>query len=250
MTEYSEEQFMLFLEKFETHECHVIELNAFAADGLVGKNPTTTANCFADSILKRIPEQSIEPNIEIYGSQKINVPFTVQNWNRVDVYFFVGKERQMETSEQINYSATFGEEEVDSNNTETELLPEGLPRKIPDKNQIVEGVPIVTPINFIGGRAKITKGSYSYLIYLKNTMQTYPQFQAHIRGHVCCGNKMSISMRRARTVYKYLVKNGISKDRLSFKGYSNTKPLVYPEKTQEDREANRRVDIIFTSMKP
>jgi outer membrane protein OmpA-like peptidoglycan-associated protein len=252
MTEYSEGQFQQLLDQFSKHESHVIEINAFASESVNGRSSVNIAQCFADSILKKLPEQSMEPNIAIYGDQRLQVPFSVLNWNRVDVYYFLGKEREMEVSTQINYDETYGEPEADETlksavpNTE---LPEGMARIIPDKNEILIGVPIVTPVNFVGGKARVTKDSFSYLVYLKNTLQTNDHLNAHIRGHVCCGNKMSISRRRAKKVFHYLKKNGIAPERLSYKGYSNSQPLVYPEKTQEDREANRRVDIIFSTVK-
>ena len=43
-----------------------------------------------------------------------------------------------------------------------------------------------------------------------------------------------------------MVRSGIDKSRLSFKGYSNTAPAVFPEKKEEDEQRNRRVDFIFT----
>ncbi len=84
-----------------------------------------------------------------------------------------------------------------------------------------------------------------HLFLLYDTLLKNPHLTAHIRGHVCGGNKVSLSRRRARTVYRYLIKNGIERDRLSYAGYGNQKPLVFPERTAVDRGANRRVDVVF-----
>ncbi|MCH2225482.1 MAG: OmpA family protein [Crocinitomicaceae bacterium] len=67
----------------------------------------------------------------------------------------------------------------------------------------------------------------------------------HIRGHVCCRPGQRISRRRARKVYRFLIRNGIPKNRMSHKGYSNEMPLVYPERKKEDAERNRRVDFVL-----
>lgn len=67
--------------------------------------------------------------------------------------------------------------------------------------------------------------------------------QLHIRGHVCCGPSYRLSKRRAKQVYCYFRRTGISKKRLSFKGYSNTMPVIYPEEEEEDEAMNRRVDF-------
>ena len=44
----------------------------------------------------------------------------------------------------------------------------------------------------------------------------------------------------------FLVKKGIDYNRLRYQGFSNNLLLVSPEKTEADREKNRRVDIIFS----
>ena len=55
-----------------------------------------------------------------------------------------------------------------------------------------------------------------------------------------------ISFLRAKAVNDYLIRRGISENRLGYEGYSNTIPLVTPELTEEDQQRNRRVDVIFT----
>lgn len=67
----------------------------------------------------------------------------------------------------------------------------------------------------------------------------------HIRGHVCCGPSKRLSKRRAKKTYKYMLNAGIPKDRLSWKGYSDTCPRVWPEKTDNDAARNRRVDFVI-----
>lgn len=84
------------------------------------------------------------------------------------------------------------------------------------------------------------------LVRLFEFMRDNPTISAHIRGHVCCGDDYQLSSNRAFVVYKYLKKSGIDPSRMSFRGYSNKKPVVYPERTERDRLANRRVDIIFS----
>ena len=76
-------------------------------------------------------------------------------------------------------------------------------------------------------------------------LRTYDDFHIHIRGHVCCGPAESVSKKRAKSVYRFLLAEGISKERMSFKGYSDEIPAVWPEKSEEDAEANRRVDFVI-----
>ena len=81
--------------------------------------------------------------------------------------------------------------------------------------------------------------------YLVETLEKDTTLRIHIRGHVCCGPGEKISMKRARNVYRFLKKNGVSADRMSYKGYSNELPKAIPEKTAEDEARNRRVDFIL-----
>jgi len=71
----------------------------------------------------------------------------------------------------------------------------------------------------------------------------------HIRGHVCCGPSKRLSKRRARKVYRYFILAGVPKERLSWKGYSDTCPAQWPEKTDQDEAANRRVDFVIRTIK-
>ncbi len=97
-----------------------------------------------------------------------------------------------------------------------------------------------------GSNCKIDS-NYRYVLqdmirYLKENKEVH----VLIRGHVCCGPDKKLSTKRAKKAYRYLKKNGISTDRLSYKGVSNDFPLRFPEKTEEDEAMNRRVDFVLT----
>lgn len=81
---------------------------------------------------------------------------------------------------------------------------------------------------------------------LVDFLKANPTIKAHIRGHVCCSDNQLISEQRAEAIYQYLVYSDVSRQQLSFRGYSNTFPIVSPEITEEDQQKNRRVDIIFS----
>jgi len=89
--------------------------------------------------------------------------------------------------------------------------------------------------------------NYRYVMdYLIELMHKNPEWKLHVRGHVCCGPDQKLSDKRAKNVYKYLIRQGIDESRLSYKGYSDSIPLVFPEKTEEDAHQNRRVDFLIT----
>ncbi|HWZ23318.1 MAG TPA: OmpA family protein, partial [Cytophagaceae bacterium] len=83
----------------------------------------------------------------------------------------------------------------------------------------------------------------------------YPDFKVEISGHT--DNKGSdrynqkLSEKRGAAVVNYMIKNGISKERLVAKGYGKIKPLA-PNETDEGRQFNRRTElkILDTSFAP
>jgi outer membrane protein OmpA-like peptidoglycan-associated protein len=106
--------------------------------------------------------------------------------------------------------------------------------------------PIPLTIEFHNASDYVKEYSLPELDKLFQFLNQHQQVSIFIRGHVCCMDDYDISYLRAKTVYDYLVKRGITQDRLGFQGYSNTIPLVTPELTEEDQQRNRRVDVIFT----
>ena len=99
----------------------------------------------------------------------------------------------------------------------------------------------------MGGTQKVKKESLKFLDSLYHILDKNEELKIHIRGHVCCSNRPLMSKKRAKLVYKFLIKKGIDEDRLTYNGYSNQFPLIFPETTEEEREQNRRVDIIFSN---
>ncbi len=74
-------------------------------------------------------------------------------------------------------------------------------------------------------------------------MKTYPDLDIEIHGHVCCGDDMPLSIARAKAVYDYLAENEVDASRISYKGFSNNKPLVQ-EVDEATEQRNRRVEIM------
>lgn len=110
-------------------------------------------------------------------------------------------------------------------------------------------------LNFLPGRHVLTQKSLPELQNLLQVMQENPTLKIEIHGHICCkGNgdgydldtgDSSLSVNRAKYVQDYLISKGIDPDRLSFKGFARTKPLVDPEMSMEDEDMNRRVEIMI-----
>jgi outer membrane protein OmpA-like peptidoglycan-associated protein len=101
-------------------------------------------------------------------------------------------------------------------------------------------------MNFFVDTFAIMPQSRSILFELLTIMKNVPDLKIQIQGHICCVVKdyRDLSTQRAKAIYKFLEFNGIEKSRMTFVGFSSTKPLYpLPEKNEAEREANRRVEI-------
>ena len=98
-------------------------------------------------------------------------------------------------------------------------------------------------------KATLRSESYHELNRWVDVLKKYPDLKAEIHGHTCSiGTEtynQGLSERRAAAVVNYLVSQGIDRNRLTMKGYGETMPVA-SNKTQEGRELNRRVEVLFT----
>ena len=117
-----------------------------------------------------------------------------------------------------------------------------------ESNIVLEGV------GFIPGRHYPLPQSRERLDQLLRTMKKYPSLSIEIQGFICCEysqfdgmdndtQTMNLSENRAKLIYDFLVREGIDGNRLQYKGYGSSRPKIYPETTDEDKQANRRVEI-------
>lgn len=222
----------------------IIEINSFSnIEGGLKKNQILSSNR-VNFILNLLDVDRSAITINTFGNERVKVNFSPKSWNRVDVYYNVPEEPTIDQTPQIRTIEHNSIVEPDELKIVEGPIEESK-RVIPDFKDIVEDIPIIMPIKFEGGTNEIIQTDKEYLDHLYSTLQKHTSLKAHIRGHVCCGNNKRISKKRAKIIYDYLIEKGISKNRLSFKGYSNSDPIVYPERTSEDRKTNRRVDIVF-----
>lgn len=85
---------------------------------------------------------------------------------------------------------------------------------------------------------------------LVQTLTDNPSVKIELSSHTDCrGNaayNQSLSEKRAKSAVDYLVKQGIAKDRLTYKGYGLTRPVEHCECgkcTEEQHQANRRTEF-------
>lgn len=103
-------------------------------------------------------------------------------------------------------------------------------------------------LNFQFNTFAIVNESRGKLFELLIVMQNNPALKIEIQGHICCNtsNKGKLSEERAKAIKNFLISQGIDKTRVTFKGFGSTQPIYpLPEKNEEERAANRRVEILI-----
>lgn len=101
-------------------------------------------------------------------------------------------------------------------------------------------------LNFYNNSARVLPESQPLLYELLKILQENPRLKIEIQGHICCQpvELAKISHYRAEAVYLFLIKNGIDKTRLGFTSFGSSRPVYpLPEQNEEQRRANRRVEI-------
>jgi outer membrane protein OmpA-like peptidoglycan-associated protein len=113
---------------------------------------------------------------------------------------------------------------------------------------------VLNNVYFLADRHVIRQESFAALEKLYNVLQDNPKLKIKIEGHVCCisdfydaididTGEPILSVNRAKAIYEYLAKKGIDELRLQYEGFGRSRPIIKYEKTEEDAEKNRRVEI-------
>ena len=118
-------------------------------------------------------------------------------------------------------------------------------------NPIKEGMLTeLDDVYFAAGLASVLEESYPKLKRLRDFLILNPTVSIEVHGHVNEDNNkdmvsMKLSKRRAQKVVDYLVDGGVDSRRLTAIGFGNTKPIYKTPQTEEEKEANRRVEILI-----
>jgi outer membrane protein OmpA-like peptidoglycan-associated protein len=105
---------------------------------------------------------------------------------------------------------------------------------------------ISSQLKFESGKVNLSKKGYQGLDSLVVLMQNNTNITLVITGHTDNTGTLKIneklSLQRAMVASNYLVKKGVDKNRMSQKGFADTKSIA-DNKTLKGRAQNRRVDI-------
>jgi len=115
---------------------------------------------------------------------------------------------------------------------------------------------VVSSVYFIEGRHVFAKNTTPILDAVSEAMKSFPNVQFEVQGHVCCtddvaqdaldfeSQRFDLSTERAEAVFEYLVNHGVEPNQLtSVIGFGSRRRIISPEKTDADRNRNRRVEF-------
>ncbi|MDZ7593679.1 MAG: OmpA family protein [Thiobacillus sp.] len=116
---------------------------------------------------------------------------------------------------------------------------------------VAEPVPVATlvleGVNFEFDKAVIRPQDYAILDQNIVALKEWGDVDVEVAGHTCSiGTEeynLGLSQRRAEAVRNYLVSKGVSADRLTVRGYGESRPVASND-TREGRAQNRRVELV------
>ncbi len=106
-------------------------------------------------------------------------------------------------------------------------------------------------VNFKYDSAELTDEAKAILDNVSGDLIAYPVKKTiEVRGHTSTEGSsaynLRLSQRRSQSVADYLKRKGVT-NRLVAKGYGEEYPLVSPDRTEAQREKNRRVELVWIS---
>lgn len=121
--------------------------------------------------------------------------------------------------------------------------------KIQKKEYYLGQVIIMQNLDFEKGKITMLPGSQVALNDLVGTLRLNPSYNVEISGHTDDKGdpqkNQILSKNRAEVVYNYLLSSGIKKERLTYRGYGQSRPIAL-NKTTEGRQKNERIQFRIT----
>jgi peptidoglycan-associated lipoprotein len=102
-------------------------------------------------------------------------------------------------------------------------------------------------------RAEIRSDAAIELDKLVNILKDNPDIKIELSSHTDSRGdddyNMRLSQRRAESAVNYIISKGISRDRITAKGYGETMHIIANAQTEEEHEKNRRTEFKVTEIK-
>lgn len=108
-------------------------------------------------------------------------------------------------------------------------------------------------LNFYDQSGVIVPNSKPVFQELLQVMKDNLKLKIEIQGHICCqidSDLDDIANVRAKAIYRLLIENGISENRLRYTSFGSSSPIYpIPEKNEFEKNENRRVEIMILENK-
>jgi OmpA-OmpF porin, OOP family len=112
---------------------------------------------------------------------------------------------------------------------------------------LTDGKFVTTGIKFDVNKATIKPESMGTINYVVKMMQDHPELKFSVEGHTDSdgddASNQKLSEARAKAVVEEMIKAGISANRLTSKGFGESKPVT-TNNTSEEKAQNRRVEFV------
>lgn len=147
------------------------------------------------------------------------------------------------TSTKTNFTCDCGSFDLVRTRGEERIVLDFKTRK---KEYSLGQVVIMKNLEFERGKTTMLAGSQAAIDDLVATMKMNPNYSVEIAGHTDDRGdpqkNQILSKNRAQAVYNYLLSSGIAKERLSYRGYGQSRPIAL-NKTPEGRQKNERIQF-------
>jgi outer membrane protein OmpA-like peptidoglycan-associated protein len=225
------------------------EINKSDLEKLKKINEESTA---AKEKPKSIPMKKLNITIKSSDGSQISGTVDVKKWDQGKIIYSnkipVNKPNQViEVPDMDDLEITA---EAQGHLPEKEIISKGETDKIITLEKIEKGKGIVVNnIHFETGQAYLRKESLNILNGIIDQMNKNKSIKLEVRGHTdSTGGKeynQKLSERRADAVVEYMIKNGISPERLQAAGKGMLHPIA-DNNTAEGRKKNRRTEFFVT----
>ena len=130
------------------------------------------------------------------------------------------------------------------------IAPDGCPKQYTRVVVTENKIELKQAVFFDTNKATIKAVSFPLLDDVASALRDNPKIKVEVQGHTDSqGNdafNKKLSQNRAESVRAYLIKKGISSDRMDPKGYGEDQPLE-DNRTAAGRAKNRRVEFVITA---